>query len=433
MRLTLLRFLCLVGCLLFLSACSLMGGNTEATTQPELITATETLTDDAAAAPESPPVFIDSLRLLVLQSDPVQVDLTINGQLPDGCTVLETVSQTQQETTFIIEVQARRDPTMPCTEALVPFNQTIPLEVADLPDGTYTVQVGEMSDSFTLGGAAASGDATAVTSGASIRGSVWHDYCDTMADGSPTPGCVDTGDGSQRGDGLFGEGESRIIGVEITLSSGACPPDGTPATDIQLTTTRTDGTGAYLFGDLPAGPHCVAINAFSDINIGILPPGIWTAPRVTEISINTTVELAPGEQKAAVDFGWDYQLAAATEQPDCTNKVTYVADVTIPDNTVLTPGQEFVKTWRLRNDGDCVWSTAYALEFVEGDPMGFTGSQPLAAAVQPGQEVDISVTLTAPGTPGTYRSDWQLSDEQGRFFGLGANANVSFYVQIVVQ
>lgn len=433
MRVALLRFFCLTGCILFLSGCGLMGDNTEATTPPEAIPATETVAETAAATPETVSVFIDSIRLLVLQSDPVQVDLTINGNLPDGCTVLENITQERQETTFIITVQARRDPTLPCTEALVPFNQTLALDVTDLPDGAYVVQVDEVSDSFLLGNAAAAGNGSNQPGGASIQGAVWHDYCDTLADGSPTPGCVDAGDGSLRGDGLFGEQESRIIGVEVTLSSGECPPDGNPATDIQLTTTRTDGTGAYLFRDLPAGVHCVAINAFSDINIGILPPGIWTAPRVAEVSINTTIELAPGEQKTDVGFGWDYQLAAATEQSNCTNKVTYVADISIPDNTVLTSGQEFVKTWRLRNDGDCVWSTAYALEFVEGDPMGFTGAQPLAAAVQPGQEVEISVTLTAPTAPGTYRSDWQLSDEQGRFFGLGANANVSFYVQIVVQ
>jgi hypothetical protein len=377
------------------------------------------------------PVIIDSLRTLVLQSDPVQVDLTINGNLPNGCTLLDGFSQTRQDTTFTVQILTSRLEQEVCTEALIPFSETLALEVADLPDGLYTIEVGDQTTSFILGDVGLPDGSG--TSGAVIRGSIWHDYCDLLADSSPTGGCIDADDGSYRADGLLAEGESPIIGVEVWLSPGICPPDGSPASEVIFTTARTDGNGAFLFGGLPAGPHCVSINAFSDINIGILPPGVWTFPRVGEVSMNNTVELAPGEVRTDVNFGWDYQLAAAAAAADCANRVTYVADVTIPDNTVLAPGQEFVKTWRLRNDGDCAWTTGYALEFVEGDAMGFTGSQLLTTPVEPGQEAEITVTLTAPNTPGTYRSDWQLSNEQGSFFGLGANADVSFYVQIIVQ
>lgn len=418
----------LLGVMLFAAACA----NNGATGDNQV---TSEATPPATALPENTvpaPVIIESLRTLVLQSDPVQVDLTINGNLPDGCTLLEGFSQARQDNTFSVQVQTSRQEQQICPQALVPFTETLALEVADLPDGIYTIEVGDQTTSFVLGDVGLpEGDDN--TGGAVIRGSLWHDYCDLLADSSPTGGCVDAGDGSYRADGLLDEGESPIIGVEVWLSPGVCPPDGSPASDVLFTTARTDGSGAFLFGGLPAGPHCVSINGFSDINIGILPPGVWTYPRVGEVSMNNTVELLPGEVRTDVNFGWDYQLAAAPATTDCTNRVTYVADVSIPDNTVLAPGQEFVKTWRLRNDGDCAWTTGYALEFVEGDAMGFTGSQLLATPVEPGQEAEITVTLTAPASPGTYRSDWQLSNEQGTFFGLGANANVSFYVQIIVQ
>ena len=433
MKQYLLRLFLFVGISIFAAACGANGEN-EATTPAPATPLATALSEDAAATPENAvAVIIDNIRLLVLQSDPVQVDLTITGNLPNGCTILQGVTQERQENNFIVQVQASYDDQMPCTEALVPFSETLALDVADLPDGVYTVQVGDKSDSFALGAAASTGGEGTV-GGGTIRGSVWYDYCDVQADGTPTTGCVDAGNGTWRGDGLYVEGESRIIGVELLISSGQCPADGAAASDVLFTTTRTDATGSYLFGGLPAGPHCISVNAFSDLNIGILPPGIWTFPRAAEVSINQTIDLAPGEVKGDVDFGWDYQLVATTPQEtSCTNKVTYVADVTIPDNTVMTPGQEFVKTWRLRNDGDCAWTTAYALEFMEGEAMGFAGTQPLTTQVEPGQETEISVTLIAPDTPGTYRSDWQISDEQGNFFGLGANADVSFYVQIVVQ
>lgn len=434
MKRTMWRLLLLLSLALSAAACQTNendNGVSEnaAATPTTALTPAETPLADTTLSP--PTITVDAIRILVLQAEPVQVDVTITGSLPDGCSVLGPIAQERQSTTFILELTASRDPTKPCTELIVPFSQTVPLNIEGLLDGVYTVQVGDKSDTFTFGTGATTPLEGSV-GGGTIGGFVWHDFCDTLADGSATAGCVDAGDGNYRGDGLFSADESRVISVEMTLSAGACPTDGTPASDLLVTTTRTDGTGTYLFGGLPAGLHCVSINAFSDLNIGILPPGIWTFPRVAEVSINTTVELAANEVRSDVNFGWDYQLGAV-EVTNCTNKVSYVADVTILDNTVLSPGQEFVKTWRLRNDGDCTWTTAYALEFVEGDTMGFTGSQPLTNPISPGQEMELSVTLTAPNVPGTYRSDWQLSDEVGNFFGLGANADVSFYVQIVVQ
>jgi hypothetical protein len=37
----------------------------------------------------------------------------------------------------------------------------------------------------------------------------------------------------------------------------------------------------------------------------------------------------------------------------------WVADVTVPDGTQMTPGQDFVKTWKIRNTGSCTWGTGY--------------------------------------------------------------------------
>ncbi|MCB0026568.1 MAG: hypothetical protein KDE28_01590, partial [Anaerolineales bacterium] len=39
--------------------------------------------------------------------------------------------------------------------------------------------------------------------------------------------------------------------------------------------------------------------------------------------------------------------------PTCTYAMSFVADVTIPDDTIVLPGLGFVKTWRIRNSGNC--------------------------------------------------------------------------------
>jgi hypothetical protein len=50
--------------------------------------------------------------------------------------------------------------------------------------------------------------------------------------------------------------------------------------------------------------------------------------------------------------------------------------------------------------------------------------------ISPGSTVDISVTLIAPTTTGTYKGNWRLRNSGGAVFGIGTNADQSFWVQI---
>jgi hypothetical protein len=126
-------------------------------------------------------------------------------------------------------------------------------------------------------------------------------------------------------------------------------------------------------------------------------------------------------------------LNAAAAAPPCTNRATFVADVTIPDNTAIAPGTTFVKTWRLRNSGTCTWTTGYASVFSSGSRMGAASPVPLSTLVSPGNTIDISVPMVAPTAPGTYRGNWLLRSDTGASFGLGSSGTTPFYVQIRVQ
>jgi hypothetical protein len=119
----------------------------------------------------------------------------------------------------------------------------------------------------------------------------------------------------------------------------------------------------------------------------------------------------------------------------CTYRATFLADVTIPDNTVIPPGTMFIKTWRLRNDGNCAWgpgTTVDSMVFVGGNAMGSTGPVALTSQVLPGHSADLAVILKAPTAAGTYRSDWKLHRTNGVLFGVGT-ASVPFYAQIKVS
>jgi hypothetical protein len=133
--------------------------------------------------------------------------------------------------------------------------------------------------------------------------------------------------------------------------------------------------------------------------------------------------------------------ATATAPPTATvtptsipcDRAAFVSDVTVPDGTDYAPGATLTKTWRLRNNGSCTWTSGYALVFDHGDSMGAPASQQLTTGtVAPGQTIDVSVTLTAPASEGTYRGYFKLRNPSGVVFGIGANADVAFWVEIEV-
>ena len=300
---------------------------------------------------------------------------------------------------------------------------------------------------------------------ASISGLVWHDLC-AVGGGAgdtplvPSPGCVLASDG-YRANGLVESDEPGLGGVLVQLGMGACPASG-------LAAATSSMNGVYAFAGLDAGTYCVSIDALHAENALLLPGG-WTFPSVSERSSVAayTVTVVEGERRSGINFGWDYQslplpepvpttpaptatepVATATPQPSqptatqapvsptldagCTDKATFVKDVTIPDGTRLLPGQSFIKTWRLRNDGTCAWTKEYALVFVSGDHLGGPVSVPLAGPVAPGSTVEVSVMLTAPAGNGNYSGKWQLRNAEGKLFGIGKDANDPFWVKIIV-
>jgi Ig-like domain from next to BRCA1 gene len=104
----------------------------------------------------------------------------------------------------------------------------------------------------------------------------------------------------------------------------------------------------------------------------------------------------------------------------------FITDVTIPDGTIMTPGQAFTKTWRIKNVGTCTWTPSYAVVFSSGNSMNGPATQALTGNVNPGDQIDIPVNLTAPASPGNYTGYWKLRDSSGVLFD-------QFYVQIKVQ
>ena len=110
----------------------------------------------------------------------------------------------------------------------------------------------------------------------------------------------------------------------------------------------------------------------------------------------------------------------------------YLGDVTYPDGSSVTRSNTFIKTWRIKNIGTCSWTPSYALTFVSGDSMNGPSAVAFTRNVNPGETVEISVTLTAPNKEGNYRGYWKLRNASGMLFGFGAQADTAFWVDIKV-
>lgn len=96
-------------------------------------------------------VYVDRMEVYLLESFLMQVSVTVIGNLPDGCTsIIGSKSNMVDETTFEIFIYTNRPEDMTCTMALVPFEETIMLDVNGLPAGNYTVRGFGFENSFSF-------------------------------------------------------------------------------------------------------------------------------------------------------------------------------------------------------------------------------------------------------------------------------------------
>ncbi|WKZ43444.1 MAG: NBR1-Ig-like domain-containing protein [Anaerolineales bacterium] len=156
------------------------------------------------------------------------------------------------------------------------------------------------------------------------------------------------------------------------------------------------------------------------LTAAVFTPTVQAATETPEAEETVAATQEPSSESTA---------ASGTEEGLC-DLLSYdpaTIDVNIPDNTLMTPGQEFIKTWRVKNAGTCPWGAGYALTFTgTGDKMA---GQFIAftEVIQPGQEVEVSIQFKAPSAVGQYVSTWTMTNPK----------NVTFpeaiYVKIIVQ
>ncbi len=156
------------------------------------------------------------------------------------------------------------------------------------------------------------------------------------------------------------------------------------------------------------------------------------APVATNTPLVTTATPSPSLPTATAS---NTPIPATNTPAAVCNQAAFISDVTVKDGTQMSKGEDFTKTWRIKNTGTCTWDEDYTVVFSSGTNLANKSSYDLPEDVSPGETVDISISMEAPDKNGTYKSSWVFRSDTGATFGVGGSggsAGVPFFALIKV-
>ncbi|HLO31812.1 MAG TPA: CAP domain-containing protein [Anaerolineales bacterium] len=170
----------------------------------------------------------------------------------------------------------------------------------------------------------------------------------------------------------------------------------------------------------------------TETQIATAPAVSTEAPTLTE-----TATPSPGDTSATATSATLATITPTlgtpfpTNPPDCTNSASFVADVTVPDHTNVGGGTIFTKTWRISNTGTCVWGPNYTLVPYSDERLGAPASVPLGITY-PGQNLDISVNLTAPSSTGIHQGNFVIKNPAGLIMKIGDDSRLWAIIDVTL-
>lgn len=157
----------------------------------------------------------------------------------------------------------------------------------------------------------------------------------------------------------------------------------------------------------------------------IAPPTYFVPPTMDSGAVEATRGTAASSATPRIEPSAPPTLPPPSPTPACSDDLDYLQDLTIPDGSLIAPGDRVDKRWQVRNSGSCNWDQRYSLRLISGDDLG-AGASIVLYPARAGSEATLQVLFTAPQEPGTYACQWQAANPDGTPFGD------AFYMQIIV-
>jgi hypothetical protein len=216
------------------------------------------------------------------------------------------------------------------------------------------------------------------------------------------------------------------LSLLLLLTLSACGPQATPTSVAEYISTQVEATLNFQ------ATQDMAEMLVARMTQQAIPTATFTPlPTATPLATLTPLPTATSKPATAV-----YVPPAVTSTPASSNlclHATLISDGDIPDGTEMSPNQTFTKSWTFKNTGTCTWTTEFDIFFVSGDQMSAPSVLDFPQTVQPGQSVTISIPMVAPSAAGTYTGYWNIADQGGKRFGIGADGTGNFSETIVVK
>ena len=93
---------------------------------------------------------IESVRVVYPHAWPEEIQIIVNGFLPDGCTEIYMIEPVRDENRYTVKIHTKREVGIVCTEALESFEEMFVLDTSGLSRGNYSVFVYGKSTDFSL-------------------------------------------------------------------------------------------------------------------------------------------------------------------------------------------------------------------------------------------------------------------------------------------
>jgi hypothetical protein len=155
-------------------------------------------------------------------------------------------------------------------------------------------------------------------------------------------------------------------------------------------------------------------------------PTPFRPPTAQAPLIEPTFIIQPTQEIVVVESTPLPTIFPTTNPADCVNDLTFVEDLTIPDNIFASFGLALDKQWLVENSGTCHWNAAYRLRNIGGAALGAPEEVALYPA-RAGTQARIQILFSAPFAEGVYESAWQAMDANGNPFGD------PIYIRVAVQ
>ncbi len=93
---------------------------------------------------------ITEISVAVIETDPVQVEVGVSGEMANPCIDLQTAVTRKDNTFYVVVGETPLQTLVACAQVIQPFDLEIPLDVKGLPSGNYVVLVNGDSIDFDL-------------------------------------------------------------------------------------------------------------------------------------------------------------------------------------------------------------------------------------------------------------------------------------------